>query len=245
MIEPRLSALVYGPSGAGKSWLGATVPEPRLIIDLEGRAPFTPNGRGATHWDGISPPLELARSATRTAIVTITTAAQLDAVYQWLRSGEHPFVGVTIDSLMFAQMRGRVEINSGPAFTTQDWGVLLWKMERLVQGYHDLTLLPKTKVRCVVFIAGAKTDNGFQVPMMQGQIGAKLPYLVDVAAYLDTARDSDGELFRQLFVEPYPANGIRDVKDGTDIIRSTFGGVIRDPNFTAMFEALRGEKEGE
>ena len=247
MMEPRLSALVYGASGSGKSWLGSTTPAPRLIVDLEGRAPFTPSGRDATHWNGIDPPATLKRSSTRTAIVTVTEVALLDSVYRWLRSGQHPFASVTIDSLMFAQMRTKDVLAPSPSdsLRTQDWGTLLRKMERLVQDYHDLTLLPDgvTKVRCVVFLAGSTLKDGFQVPLMQGQIGAKLPYLVDVAGYLDNVRDQEGELVRQLIVEPYPAQGIRDVKDGTDLIRATFGGVIRNPDFSRMFAALRRGKE--
>ena len=250
--DPRLTALVYAPSGWGKTWLGATTPPPRLIIDLEGRAPYSPAGRKAVLWDGMSNPMELGRSESRTYIVTVTEPGLLDHIKQWLRVGPHPFKSVTVDSLMFAQMRERVAISSGPKFDQQNWGELLWKIERLVQELHDLTLLPpwaprvpgETQVRCVVFLAGSTTRDGYQVPMMQGAIGAKLPYLVDVAGYLDNARDAGGELVRQLIVEPYPLQGIRDVKDGTDIIRSKFGGVIANPDFTAMYEALRAQEEG-
>ena len=247
---PRLTALVYGASGAGKSWLGATTPVPRLIIDLEGRARYTPDGEQATQWNGIDPLLNadgtsaIPRSPTRTVIVTVTEVKTLDSVYQWLRSGKHPFVSVTLDSLMFAQMRTRSDISSGSAdFRTQDWGTLLWKIERLVTQFHDLTLLPVTKVRSVVFLAGSTMKDGFLVPMMQGQIGSKLPYLVDMAGYLQATRTEAGELVRQLIVEPYPAHGIRDVKDGTHKVSATFGGIIQDPNFTRMYEALRSQEE--
>lgn len=253
MSEPHLSALVYGPSGYGKSWLGSTVPAPRLIIDLEGRAGYTENGRGATYWDGISDPMLLEKSPTRTYIVTVTDVALLDSINQWLWAGiapdgtrRHPFKSVDVDSLMFAQMRTAYKIRPGvnDFLREQDWGVLLRRMERLVQDLHDMTLVERSGINCVVFLAGSTTKNGFNEPMMQGQIGAKLPYLVDLAGYLDNSRDQAGNLVRSLVVEPFPEHGIRAVKDGTHLIRSTFGGVIPSPDFTAMYEALRGGEVG-
>jgi hypothetical protein len=248
VTEPRLSALVYGPSGYGKSWLGSTVPAPRLIVDLEGRARYTPNGRGATEWDGVTDPMKLERSPTRTAIVTATDVGVLDTVYKWLNSGQHPFASVDVDSLMFAQMRKKNDIRPGAGHLTEaNWGELLRAMEGLVQGFHDLTMKPHTKVRCVVFIAGSTLDGGFHVPMMQGQIASKIPFLVDLAGYLDNQRAESGELVRSLVVEPFPAQGIRDVKDGTHLIKARYGSAIRLRNenseegadFQTMFDALR------
>lgn len=249
-IEPSLSALVYGPSGYGKSWVGATTPPARLIIDLEGRADYTPNGRQATHWDGISNPMELEKSPTRTYIVTVTDVSLLDSINSWLWQGiqldgtrRHPWHSVTVDSLMFAQMRTANALRPGTNdfLREQDWGTLLRKMERLVLDLHDMTRVERSGLKVVVFLAGSALKNGSQEPMMQGQIGAKLPYLVDMAGYLDNARNKDTqELVRQLVIEPYPDYGIRAVKDGTHIIRETFGGVIADPSFERMYEALRG-----
>lgn len=245
MPEPRLTALVYGQSGFGKSWVGATVPPPRLILDLEGRAGYTPNGEEAVYWDGVSDPMQLDRSPTRTYIVTVTDVGLLDSVNGWLRSGQHPFLSVTVDSLMFAQMKTSYKIRPGVSdfLREADWGVLLRTMERLVIDLHDMTMIDRTKLKCVVFIAGSTSKNGFFEPMMQGQIGAKLPYLVDLSGYLDNVRNGEGQLVRQLIIEPYPDFGIRAVKDGTHKIRTTFGGVIPDPNFEAFYEALRGRKE--
>jgi hypothetical protein len=240
--NPRLSALVYAPSGYGKSWLGSTVPPPRLIIDLEGRARYTPNGSKAVSWDGSSDPMSLPKSETRTYVLTVTDMAVLDPALQWLQSGKHPWKSVDVDSLMFAQMRTAQQIrpNASDSLQTQDWGVLLRKMERFVQGLHDMTLQAEEiqPLRCVVFLAGSTDKDGVQRPLMQGQIAGKLPYLVDLAGYLDNSRNDDGELVRQLIVEPWPMRGIQAVKDGTHTIKSKFGGVIEDPDFGSMYEAI-------
>lgn len=247
-MNPRLSSLVYGPSGYGKSWLGSTVPPPRLILDLEGRARYTPNGRNATEWDGISEPMKLERSPSRTYIVTVTEVQVINTVYQWLNSGQHPFMSVDVDSLMFAQMRTKNDIRSGVEHLRElDWGKLLRAMEGLVQSFHDLTLKPHTNVRCVVFLAGSTTKDGFHIPMMQGQIANKLPFLVDLAGYIDNQRGDDGELIRSLIVEPYPEQGIRDVKDGTHSIKAALGGNIAlrslgadtGADFQTMYDVLK------
>jgi len=234
MIEdPTLTSLIIGPSGHGKSWLGATTPPPRLIIDLEGRAKYTPNGRGATQWDGLSDPMQLARSSTRTYVVTVTDMRTLQTIRQWLRSGKHPFVSVTMDSLMEAQMRTTADIVPGAAaLRQQDFGTLLREMQMMVREVRDLTLEPATGVKCVVLIAGAKDDMGFKRPLMQGQINTQLPYFLDLVGYLEKLSTENG-IVRRLWIDQRPQNDL-EVKDGTDAISKRFGPYIDmwtgDPN---------------
>jgi hypothetical protein len=233
-----LTMLIIGPSGHGKSWVGATTPTPRLIIDLEGRAKYTPAGREATFWDGLSDPMQLQPSPTHTYIVTVTSMQVLATVRQWLRSGKHPFVSVTMDSLMEAQMRTSDDIRPGAAaLQTQDWGTLLRQMEAFVREVRDLTLEPATGVKVAVFIAGVKNDNGFMRPLMQGQISSKLPYFMDVCGYLEKVRTEDGEIVRRLWIDQRPQNDL-EVKDGTDALLQKYGPCIVNPNLTEMYEAL-------
>lgn len=244
-MDKTLTALVIGPSGHGKSWLGSTVPPPRLIIDLEGRAKFTPNGRGAVIWDGASDPMKLPKSKTRTYIVQVTDMKTLTLVRQWLRSGKHPFTSIVMDSLMEAQMRTVDDIKPGAAaLLTQDWGSLLRQMESMVREFRDLTLVPETGVKVVVLIAGVKkSEDGFQRPLMQGQINTKVPYWMDLVGFLEKIRTEDGTIVRRLWIDQRPQNDL-EVKDGTDAILQKFGPCIETPNFTDMYEALQDEGEG-
>lgn len=231
--------LVIGPSGHGKSWFGSTVPAPRLIIDLEGRARYTPNGRQAVTWDGVSNPMELTRSPSRTYIVTVTSVAVLDSVRQWLRSGRHPFFSIVVDSLMEAQMRSMDDIRPGTAaLKTQDWGTLLRAMEQLVRELRDLTITPGTNVHVAVFIAGAKLHDGFIRPLMQGSITSKVPYWMDVVGYLEKVRGEDGAIHRRLWIDQRPENDL-EVKDGTDVLLTAYGPCIIDPDAGTMYETLR------
>ena len=43
-MKTTLSILIHGESGVGKSWLADSVPGPRLVLDAEGRARYTPSG---------------------------------------------------------------------------------------------------------------------------------------------------------------------------------------------------------
>lgn len=245
LLEPTLTSLIIGPSGHGKSWLGSTTPEPRLIIDLEGRAKYTPNGRLATVWDGTSDPMKLERSASRTAIVTVTDMRTLETVRQWLRSGKHPFMSVTMDSLMEAQMRTTSTLAPGGVqMRQQDWGQLLRDMQALTREVRDLTLEPATGIKVVVLIAGAKDDFGFKRPLMQGQINQQLPYFMDVVGYLEKVSTDEG-IVRRLWIDQRPQNDL-EVKDGTDIISRKFGPCIEmrsnDPNaptIATLYETLK------
>ncbi len=244
---PTLSALILGPSGHGKSWLGSTTPSPRLIFDLEGRARFSPSGKKAVFWDGSSDPMKLGKSATSTYVVDCTRSIDpMAEARQWLRSGKHPFVSVTVDSLMEAQYQEAQKIVPGTKqFRTQDWGMLLRIMEQLVRDIVDLTRNPRSKIRCVVLIAGVTTKDGYIKPLMQGQITTKVPYWVDMVGYLEKVRLETGKTERRLWLDQRKENDL-EVKDGTDDIIGKFGGQIvigeRDasPNMTDFFLAVGG-----
>lgn len=246
-FEPTLSALIIGPSGHGKSWLGSTVPPPRLIVDLEGRARYTPNGRGATYWDGLSDPMTLERSPTRTYIVPIagTQATRvLDSVRSWLRSGKHPFKSLDMDSLMEFQMRTSDEIRPGVgSLQTQEWGTLLRTVQHFVREVRDFTMIPETGIKVAVFIAGVKDEGGYKRPLMQGQINTQLPYFMDLVGYLEKTRDAEGTVHRRLWIDQRPQNDL-EVKDGTDVILSAFGPCIEDPSFEKFYEVLLSGTKG-
>jgi len=254
MSERTLNMLIIGPSGAGKSWLASTVPPPRLVVDLEGRAKYTPNGRGATWWDGVSDPKKLTPSKTHTYAVTVTSLEILDSVRQWLRSGKHPFRSVAVDSLMEFQLRVADKIRPGTqALRELDWGTLLRHSEQFVRDVRDMTLVPATGVRCAVFVAGCRKDQdhfdsktnqlteaGHVRPLMQGQINLRLPYIVDVVGYLEAVAQPDGTIVRRLWIGQRPQNDL-DVKDGTNDLVTRYGAHIDNPDLETLYNALLPE----
>lgn len=144
-IKP-LAALLEGPSGHGKSWAGSTVPPPRLLVDIEGRAGYTPLGSKAVEWDGDKDPMTLERTESRTYILNAsdpnTCIETCDAALQWLRSGKHPFVGVSVDSVMEYQTRLITNRFSGRLPEPQEWGEINQLMDQWVRGFRDLTWDP-------------------------------------------------------------------------------------------------------
>lgn len=235
-MKTTLTMLLHGESGVGKSWLGDTAPYPRLVLDLEGRARYTPSGPKIS-WDPMQPP-PVADGTWSTCVVTVADFDTLQRVYQWLRSGQHQFRSVIMDSLMEAQKRcidQQVGVN---ALDQQDWGTLLRKLEALVRSYRDLTLLPTNACEVVVFIVGTKNVDGTYRPLLQGQLAATVPYYLDVVGYyfMAPAQDAAGQTTytRQLLVQP---TGGFVAKDGTGRLP---GPVINAPNIEQLWTLLGG-----
>lgn len=159
--------------------------------------------------------------------------AVLTAVYSWLRSGQHPFVSVLIDSLMEIQKRTIDEIAGVNQLQTQDWGTLLRRLEHLVRSYRDLTMLADNLVSVVVFTVGSAEYDGKYEPLLQGALRRTLPYYFDVVGYLFVTQDEAGNSTRQLLIHPHQ-NFI--AKDGTGKLP---GPTIASPNLTSLVEVLR------
>jgi len=234
-VKTSLSILVHGESGTGKSWLGDSAPYPRLIIDLEGRARYTPSGP-KVGWDPRHAP-PLADGTWSTCVATVTSFDELQMIYQWLRSGQHHFKSIVLDSLMEAQKRCIDSVAGLAQLDQQDWGTLLRKLESLVRSYRDLTLLPTNPVEVVVLIVGSYDQEGTRRPLLQGQLRTTVPYYLDVVGYLFPAPQPDGSLVRSLLIQPQPGFV---AKDGTDTLSKAYGAVIADPNLETMYNILKG-----
>lgn len=228
---------MHGESGVGKSWLGDSAPYPRLVIDLEGRARYTPSGPKIA-WDPRAGGPPLADGTWATCVVTITSFDELNMVYQWLRSGQHHFKSVVIDSLMEAQKRCIDSVSGTSALQTQDWGEVLRKLEALVRSYRDLTLLPTNPVEVVALIVGSVDADGTRRPLLQGQLKTTVPYYIDVVGYLfmvPQAAELGGGFVRSLLIQPQPGFV---AKDGTDALSRHYGPVISSPNLDEMHKVL-------
>ncbi len=232
MNRATLTALIHGESGVGKSWLGDTVPAPRLILDAEGRAKYTPSGPKKT-WNPKADPPPVYDGTWETCIVTVTDFETLNLVYQWLRSGQHPFVSVVIDSLMEAQKRCIDNVVPGiKSLDQQDWGTVLRSLEKLMREYRDLTLVENNAVTVVVFITGSTDDDGPKRPLLQGQIRSTSTYYMDVVGYLFLNPLEDGTFVRTLLVHKQPGFA---AKDGTGRLPGPF---IPNPHIEQLYQLL-------
>jgi len=232
-MRTTLTGLIHGESGVGKSWLADTAPAPRLILDLEGRAQYTPSGPKIAWVPPADPPVY--DGSWQTCVATIADFDTLQWIYTWLRSGRHPFKSVVMDSLMEAQKRCIDAVAGVNMLDQQDWGTLLRRLESLVRSYRDLTLLPDN-AECVLFIVGTKDSDGTKRPLLQGQLATTVPYYLDVVGYYYVApvAGTDGQPVyqRSLLVHPQPGFV---AKDGTGRLP---GPVIPNPNIAQLMELL-------
>ncbi len=235
MSKISLTLVVHGESGVGKSWLGATAPGPVLIIDAEGGTSWVPGVK--VQWDvtkGTPPPTP---AEGEIVVASVKSFTSLGLILQWLQSGKHPFRSVVVDSLTEVQKRCLDNITGVEAADQRAWGEVLRKMEGLVRAFRDLTIpngVPT--LDSVVFIAGSQVKDGITRPHLQGQLGNTLPYFVDAVGYLYLAQNEDGEIVRNLLVQPL---GGFSAKDRT----GKFGTKVTDPNVADMLSILRNSEE--
>ena len=205
-METTLTALLHGDPGVGKSWAGASTPAPRLILDVEGRGKFTPGRK--IFWDPRTQAVPTYDGSWDTCIVLCTDFDLLPQVHAILRTGQHPFVSATVDSLMMAQKRFIDKLAGLNSVTTPQWGDILRNLEGMVRDYHDLTMYPATGIKVVVFTVGEDDPvggDGKNRPLLQGQLRRTVAYFVDVVGYMFAQASEDGQATnRFLLVHPRP-----------------------------------------
>lgn len=239
--------LLHAESKTGKSWLSDTLPGPRLHLDLEGRGKYLPTKK-KVFWNVMTDPPPVYDGTWETCIASVPTYEILTMSQQWLRSGQHPFKFVTVDSLMEAQKRAKDIIVPGIGqFAQADWGELLRRLEKLVREIRDLTLVPETNVKGVCFITGTHTrEDGTKEPMLEGALRDLMPYYIDTVGYLFKAQvpkeDGTFELTRSLLVEQQPGF---IAGDGTNALVGHYGSVIYNPNLSEVMGLLNATQEGE
>lgn len=234
---PLTFMLIGGPK-QGKTWLSSTVPAPRLIIDLEGRARYTPNGEKASFWNGVDDPMKInPKSPSSTYILETTDIQVLDTARQWLRTGKHPFKSIVLDSVMELRyyiiqsfFPGAIEI------PRQQWGKPNNSLEQALRDLKHMVLSKDNPCKCMVFVTGATTDieSGKVKPLVKGTVGELAVYWMDVVGYLHYDPKT---MKRYLYIGPNPMEA--EVGDGTNRIITKLGGKIVDPDFEVVFNALQ------
>lgn len=228
--QSTLTMVVHGESGAGKSQLADTIPGPRLVLDAEGGSEFTPSWPKAI-WNpnryappgiqGCEPGQEQVQPTTRVLVRDWPTMAR---VFQWLESGQHPFVSVVLDSLTEIQKRCRDEIRGTEQMQQQHWGEVLIQMETAVRRMRDLTLDPANHLKNVIVLAITDERKGMFRPYVQGALQTTLPQFFHVVGYLGANVAPDGtHVQRTLLIQPW---GQYVAKDRTHILSRTLGASV-------------------
>lgn len=224
--DSTLTALFHGPAKVGKSWLAHTAPKPLLILDAEGRARYGVHTGRKVFWDPAVEAPPAYDGTWETCIVSVVDYRTVDLVWQWLRSGQHDFVTVALDSLMEIQKRCKDTIKPGvAAFERDDWGVLLREIEKKVRDFRDLTQIRATGIRVVLFITGS--DEESHQPLIEGAMRKNLPYYLDIVGYLFKAPQADGTMLRQMLIDEQPGFV---AGDGTNRLKAHYGSIVALPD---------------
>lgn len=226
--RPGVCFLFHGESKAGKTWLGASGPEPVLILDAEGGTRFLP--AGTIQWDGISEP-PVPDGSWKVCVVPVRNFETMSSVYQWLNMGKHSFNTVVIDSISETQQRLVDSLVGSNPMGQQQWGELLRRMSVMVRMFRDLTTHPTHPIQAVVLIAMTKEVNARRVPFVQGQLATALPYYIDVVGYLFIHVGEDGTPVRRLYLQAHP---LFEAGDRT----GRLGAFIDDPTLTTMLDMI-------
>lgn len=185
MRARALRILVHGESGVGKSTFGCSGPLPRLITDVENSSQFleqvqvtwNPLTERPPEWDG----------SWELCVVKMKNWDIAEATLNWLRSGQHPFRSVSVDSISELQVKLRESIQTGDEMKIQHWGKLLQNMGGYLRGLRDIVgdeENPSHIETMTLVSTSIINEKGTLKPYLQGQIATQVPYLFDVTGYL-------------------------------------------------------------
>lgn len=242
-----ISILIHGASKAGKSTLTSTAPSPLLVIDAEGSWKFIRTAGFNTNiplrktvWNPDQPPPR-HDGTWDVCYVSVTGWDTMRKIFAWLTQAPHDFVSIILDSITELQRRLKQNISGDGLVKGYDgWGMMLVQMDGLIRGFRDLTIAPGP-VRCVVFVAETREENGKWRPYMQGQISVSLPYWVDICGYVyqSLLPDADGNLTKKsvtLYIGSHPQF------ESGERIQGMLPDSIVNPNISAMMDTVYGKE---
>lgn len=183
MTSRAISIIVHADTKVGKSTFANTAPAPRLILDAEAAYRFLPGKK--VFWDPMRDAPPEYDGSWETCVAIVREYSVMVRAYEWLNSGQHPFVSVVIDSISEIQKRCKDQMRSlDEQMDMRKWGALLDHMEWLVRGLRDLTEHPTKPIQAIILTAMTSNREGKWRPYVQGQLSVTMPYFLDVIGYL-------------------------------------------------------------
>lgn len=239
MLE-TLSVLVHANSKVGKSTLAGTAPPPLVIFDAEGSTKFLPLRKVV--WDPLREGPPQYDGTWEAAVVNVHSFDVLAQGLNWLRTGNHQFRSLVLDSITEAQRKLKTKLVGANKMQRENWDELLRNMDDVIRGFRDLTQHPINPMMVTVFIAETRPVDGKFKPYMQGQISVSLPYWMDLVGYLwvEQVRGPDGTQaidergkpakVRRLLIAPD-----NPLYEAGERVQGRLPDVIDNPNISQMF----------
>lgn len=247
MAKRGISILIYGAPGCGKTNAGATAPRPILNLDVENSSRFLTDLR-MIEWNPMEDSPPVWDGTWDMCVVQTDNWAVAQKSYEYLKSGNHPFKSVMVDSISEIQVKAMEAVNGRNKMQTQHWGELLQKMGGLMRDLRDLAG-GRSGLEMVVLISTAREiedssspSGSIWKPYLQGSIAQQIPYFFDITGYMYTIQEADagtGELIdrRYLFTGKHPNY------ESKNRIRG-FPATLADPNLSVIMDMAFGAKEG-
>lgn len=243
-MDRGLTILAYGESGAGKSSFAVTAPYPRLLLDVESGYRFLPIQ--AKMWDPMREAPPVADGTWDTVVVVVHDYNTVLKVHDWLRSGQHQFRSLIIDSISELQDRLLTQLAGEEQVKMQQWGEVLRKMGGLLRNIRDLTTHPTNPLEAIVLTAMAKQDkDGIYRPYLQGQLAVQAPYLYDIlgAIAVETFTHPDPTQppysARRMYVQRTPKY------EAKERVQGRLGAIVEQDNLNVerMLDRIFGARE--
>lgn len=189
MSERAISILVHGPAGAGKSTLGLSGPLPCLMLDVENASRFIRLRK--KFWNPMAEPPPVYDGTWDICVVKVKEWPIAQKVLEVLKSNQHPFRSVSVDSISEAQVKSMEDINGRNQMQTAHWGRLLQNMGGLLRDLRDLTGVDHSPIESMVLICTSTEKDKRWKPYLQGSIKDIVPFLFDMTAYLYVDQEID------------------------------------------------------
>ncbi len=237
-----ISVLVHADTKVGKSTFANTAPAPRLLLDAEAAYRFLPGNK--VFWDPMTEAPPEYDGTWDTCVAIVRTYGHLVRAYEWLNSGQHPFISVVIDSISEVQTKCKDDLAADGRMTIRLWGDLLTQMERLVRGFRDLTEHPTKPIQAVIITAMTQQRDGKYRPYVQGQLQVKLPYFLDLIMYMYVEEVQDPNDATQAPRKVRRGLTVPHVQyEAGERLQGRLPAIIDNPNVMEMLDSVFGPEE--
>ena len=239
MTSRAMSILVHSDTKIGKSTFASTANAPVLYLDVEAAHRFL--NRKMVFWDPMREAPPAWDGEWELCIVVVRDYMVMVKAFDWLRSGQHSFRSVVIDSISELQKRCKDQLRSiDEDMNQRKWGALLDHMEWLVRGLRDLTEHPVKPVEAVILTSMTTQRDGKWRPYVQGQLAVTMPYFLDVIGYMFVQEvQQDGPTgatikMRRMLVTPH------SMFEAGERVQGRLGDIVDNPTVPKMLDMVFG-----
>lgn len=244
MTNRALSILVHSDTKVGKSTYGSTAPKPMLLLDAEAAHRFLPGQK--VFWDPMREAPPQHDGTWDICVVVVREYTVMVKAFEWLNSGQHPFISVVVDSISEIQKRLKDSLRTlDEQMDQRKWGQVLDHMEWLVRGLRDLTEHPTKPIQAVILTSMTTQRDGKWRPYVQGQLATTMPYFLDVIGYMfvqEIPNDDPtqpGYKIRRLLVTPHPQF------EAGERVQGRLGEIVDEPTVPKMLDMVFGSDNTE